>query len=580
MCGLFGFAGGALCNSETLNHARAARDTLSHRGPDQAGEWFFGSVYLGHRRLSIIDTSDAGRQPMTAHGLSVTVNGEIYNFELLRQELGAAGYVFKSRSDSEVVLHGFHYWGVDGLVERLDGMYAAVIFDSGTGRVTAFRDRVGIKPLIYAFDGKSLVWGSELKAVRAFLGVGNLEEDPEAIIDFLAYRYIPAPKTFYRNIFKLQAASILEFDTASSRLKVRRYWELNTSSSDVGPDTAADRLLELIDSSVSEQLVSDVPLGLLLSGGIDSSVIAAFASRHKPDMQSFSIGFRQEERDETPYALAMAAKVGLNHQVHYLQNEEMESMIERVDAWFDEPFADVSAIPTFRVCSFAADNVKVVLSGDGGDELFGGYRWYEKYRKATHAACWMPLKTRHGIDFPSPLPYRRELRLASFTDPVWRYAHIRGSLSEGRLNAWKRALGVSMDYDPLWAYRQHFSPNLPPRRAAQVMDFHTFLPDDIMVKVDRVSMAVSLECRPPLLSKRLIEFSFKLPESFIYGCQRGGLKSGLKSAVKILLPEQVLRHKKQGFSAPDSGWRKQLTGPYGSLQEGIVHAYTGEAVPF
>ncbi len=571
MCGLFGVARRQPFGEHCVGRARAARDVLSHRGPDQAGEYCAGSVYLGHRRLSILDTSDAGRQPMVMGDIAVTVNGEIYNFESIRAELVHAGYQFFSKSDSEVVLHGYRAWGIDGLVERLDGMYAAVIHDAAKGRLYAFRDRIGIKPLYYYFGDEQLVWASELKAIRTYLPSNVLAINHEALLDFLVYRYIPAPKALYRDTFKLPAASILECHLADMSVHVRRYWQLRVDEVEGAPQVLNEQLLALLEQSVREQLVSDVPLGLLLSGGIDSSAVVAIAGKHQPNIRSFSIGFRQQGRDETPYATMMASHAGTTHHVHYLDEEEMSGLFNRMHEWFDEPFGDTSAIPTYRVCDFARTQVTVALSGDGGDELFGGYKWYGRYAEARGARRWMPVQTRYGIRFPARIPFSQKLQWGSIKDPVWLYALIRGSIPIDRLEHWKKRLEVFKEYDPLWAYRNSFNSDLSARKAAQVMDFHTYLPDDILTKVDRVSMAVSLECRPPLLSRSLVEFAFRLPENFLY--QNNRLKGGFKSALEALLPSAILNHRKQGFSVPDSGWRSALLRQHRSLQEGIVGHY-------
>lgn len=570
MCGLFGIARKAPLDKVSLERARAALDTLVHRGPDGSGEHVSDGVFLGHRRLSILDTSEAGRQPMEANGVAVTVNGEIYNFSSLRRELELAGCCFRSGSDSEVVLHGYQVWGLESLVMRLEGMYAVVIHDSHARRVFAFRDRIGIKPLFYHLSGGQLAWASELKAIVRN-APDKLTLQPESFVDFLAYRYIPAPKTLYRDVFKLPPATILQFDVLAGRVSTRRYWSLPTQVISAPADELSGRLRELLDASIRDQLVSDVPLGLLLSGGLDSSAIAAFAGRRLPDIRSFSIGFNNPARDETKFAQLMSSVAGTRHTVEYLDDDDMSEFLATMQAWFDEPFADTSAVPTYRVCEFASRHVTVALSGDGGDELFGGYKWYDRFAWATRRTRMMPLRAGRGIAFPSQVPYHRELRLMSFSDPVWRYAHIRGSLPAARLDQWKSALGVAEDYDPMWAYRQHYHPELSPRRAAQVMDFHTFLPDDVLTKVDRVSMAVSIECRPPMLSTSLVEFAFSLPEVFTY--QEGSLKGGLRHALADMLPAPILSHGKQGFGVPQAEWMKRIVGRAGSWQEALLEPY-------
>lgn len=570
MCGLFGVARSYSLVEAELLRAREARDLLFHRGPDGAGEWLRDGVFLGHRRLSILDTSAAGQQPMVSNGVAVTVNGEIYNFVALRKELERAGCCFRSGSDSEVVLHGYQVWGLDTLVSRLEGMYAVVIHDSRTNRVFAFRDRIGIKPLFYHLASGQLVWASELKAIVRFAS-DKLPLQSDSFVDFLAYRYIPAPKTIYRNVFKLLPATILEFDIPSGRLNTRSYWSLPTHEQTRSHAEMSDRLCELLDASIQSQLVSDVPLGLLLSGGLDSSAIASFAGKHLPDIQSFSIGFKNPARDETRFAQEMSEFAGTCHAVQYLGDEDMSDYPAQMHGWFDEPFGDTSAVPTYRVCEFASRHVTVALSGDGGDELFGGYKWYDRFAMATRQTRWMPLQRSRGVGFSARIPFHRELRLMSFSDPVWRYAHIRGSLPASRLEKWKEVLGVPKDYDPLWAYRQHFRSDLPARRAAQVMDFHTFLPDDVLTKVDRVSMAVSIECRPPMLSTELVEFAFSLPESFTYLDET--LKGGLRRSLAERLPASILAHRKQGFGVPQAEWMRKIIGRSGSWQEALVQPY-------
>jgi asparagine synthase (glutamine-hydrolysing) len=570
MCGIFGATQSHPFSSTQLNALREARDTLVHRGPDQADEAVLGKTYIGHRRLSILDTSEAGKQPMQAGGITVAVNGEIYNFHSLRAILESAGYVFRSNSDSEVVLHGYRHWGIERLLSKLEGMYAAIVHDNNQQILYAFRDRVGIKPLYYGLHQGTLTLASELKAIKHFTGEENLSIRNDAVIDFLTYRYIPAPKTLFKNIHKLPAASLLTCRLESQDISISRYWHLNSVEKQATPDSLSEQLLALMQSSVKEQLVSDVPLGLLLSGGLDSSSVAAIAGQIQPNIRSFSIGFK-DKRDETPFALEMANHARTLHNIEYLEQDAMENLNQKMDMWFDEPFADTSAIPTYQVCAFARSQVKVALSGDGGDELFGGYKWYERFASISKASQFLPFKTTHGWSLPPIAPKSLQLNLASISDPVWRYALIRGSLPHSSLQHWKLKLSVDPQYDSLWAYRNWFQPSLGMRKSAQYMDFHTYLPDDILTKVDRVSMACSLECRPPILSTELAEFAFSLPESFTYA--HGQLKGGFRDTMHPFLPPAVLSHAKQGFSVPNQGWKTSRIQQFGSLQESILSYY-------
>jgi asparagine synthase (glutamine-hydrolysing) len=310
-----------------------------------------------------------------------------------------------------------------------------------------------------------------------------------------------------------------------------------------------------------------------LSGGIDSSAVTMMAARTVKGIRSFSIGFEGTERDETPFAGIVASQAGTVHQVHHIKQEEMSDVARRLAGWFDEPFGDSSAIPTFRVCAVARQTVTVALSGDGGDELFGGYRWYPRYNHLRRLQRFMPIKSAKGVGIPPWFPGARKLQMLSVSDPVRLWALLRGGTKPEKLLAWKRKLGVDLAYDELWAYRAHFKPELSPRLNARIMDFHTYLPDDILTKVDRTSMAVSLECRPPFLSRAMIEFAFSLPEDFLY--LKGDLKGGLKMALTGVLPEAILNRGKQGFGVPDFGWKKQLAKRHGSFSEALVYEFLG-----
>ena len=577
MCGLFGLSGNEKFALEDLQHARDARESLVHRGPDMAGECILGTTYLGFRRLSIIDTSEAGSQPMVSGELAITVNGEIYNFRQLRAELEAHGHIFRSRSDSEVVLHGYRQWGIEGLARRLDGMYAAVIVDNATRQIYALRDRAGIKPLYYYFDGSLLVWASELKAIVTYMRRSPLSVDNTAVIDFLTYRYIPAPKSIYKNVYKLPPASLLQWKIGSRQVSVSKYWKLEFAEIARPINTMKEELRRTLSSSVKEQLVSDVPLGLLLSGGIDSSAVTLMASKFVQGIRSFSIAFEGTERDETPFAEMVALKSGTLHEIHRIAKYEMDNVLRRIIGWFDEPFGDSSAVPTHRVCEVARRSTTVVLSGDGGDELFGGYRWYQRYNRLRQLNRFWPSQNANGVKLPSALPLSKLLHLTSVSDPIRQWALLRGALKPGKLEAWKRKLEIAVDYDELWAYRACFRNDLSPRQAARVMDFHTYLPDDILTKVDRASMVVSLECRPPFLSKEMIEFAFSLPESFIFLDNQ--LKGGLKESLRGLVPNAILDRGKQGFGVPDFGWKKNLASQHGSFGEAMVREFLGEVRP-
>lgn len=561
MCGLFG---AILRDKGDIEKARRVRDVLTHRGPDQAGEFLHFPVYIGHRRLSILDLSEAGRQPMISDDgkVAIAVNGEIYNFMALRRELESAGYVFRSRSDSEVVLHGYRHWGLEGLARRVDGMIAAVIYDDAEKTVHAFRDRAGIKPLFYHHDGNSFAWASELKALQHWLPAEKKTVDNTALYDFLIYRYIPAPKSLYRNIFKLPLAHMLSFRVKDGALSVKPYWNFQVSERNDPHEKLAEELAALLRDSVRAQLVADVPVGFFLSGGLDSSIIAHHAVETGGDTQAFSIGFDDRTHDETDYARLMAKHLDLRHIVKTLSREETENIFERMRLWYDEPFSDTSAVPTFRVCELARQSVTVSLSGDGGDELFGGYKWYDTFAKIKRAQKFLIPVKKYGNGFSG------RLSRLSIRDPLELYTVIRSGLPWHERKKYRTRFNIPQDYDDHWHFRAHWNPAYGLRKSLQVLDFHTYLPNNIFTKIDRLSMAVSLEARVPFLSNALIDFSFSLPESFIY--KGGMLKGGLKSAYRGVLPDAIIDRPKKGFSMPVNSWKKGSLGSHKTFQEAVL----------
>jgi len=537
-----------------LERARRALDTLEHRGPDQKGEWVDSTVYIGHRRLSILDLSETGRQPMVAGQVILAANGEIYNYRQLKKELERE-YQFESASDSEVLLHGYRAWGINGLLERIDGMFAFVIYDVRAARLFIARDRVGIKPIYYSVANDNLVWASELKALREFMNLQSGDIDATSLYDFLTYRYIPAPKTLYRGVCKLEPAHFLEFDVITRRSKLHRYWSLEVQPHDGSAVDAVERVRELVSASVQEQLVSDVPVGCFLSGGIDSTVIVAEASRRRPDMNTFCIAFAEDTHDESSYACLAASKFGTKHRTRLFPAAEMDLLLDQSAEWYDEPFADLSCWPTYLVCSFARQYVTVALSGDGGDELFGGYLRYRRFasllkrpvwfRNAMRASSELLRQGAIGDQLRARLVQRVELRAV---DDLEIYVCLLSGLLKGEKRAYADKWGIPADYDDYWHLRRFYREDLPVITRMQYVDFHTYLPDDILTKVDRASMAVSLEARVPLLSRNLVEYVFSLPERIRF--PEGDLKGLLKKAYTGVIPESIIARSKKGFSIP------------------------------
>ncbi len=575
MCGIVGQVGDA--GSIRADDVVRARDAMVHRGPDDAGVYVNAdaSVGLGHRRLSIIDLSPAGRQPMTNRSgtLWLTFNGEIYNFRRLRAELERAGHVFASGTDSEVILHAYEEWGPDS-VRRLHGMFAYALWDERRRVLLLARDRLGIKPLHYWQDGRRLSFGSELRAVIADRRVPRAL-DESAIYDFFTYQYVPTPKTIYAGVRKLPAGhyAVLE----GQRLTLTRYWDLRLEPRVLSPDDACAAVRARLAQGVEEHLVADVPVGVLLSGGMDSSAVTAMAMRcaTRP-LHTFTIGFDVREHSEADHARALAAALGTQHHELTVTREMADGLTRRVIDLYDEPYADGSAIPTLLVSQLARRHVTVALSGEGGDEVFGGYNWY------TH---WLRLQDRVAL----PAPLRRALfgvpaRLLprgargqwtlamKAADPLERYARLMGAFlgPEKRRVLAPGFLRRFRDYDDLWYLRQHWRPDLDPMLRLQYLDLQTYLPDDLLTKFDRATMAVSLEGRVPLLDHELIELVLSLPAAVRNpGHEKKAL---LKRVMADVLPAEVLTRRKQGFSVPWYAWLGGRAAPaLGPIHDGVLH---------
>lgn len=573
MCGIFGSVENSRVN---IIKNRNALETLQHRGPDQKGEFVDEKVYMGHQRLSILDLSENGRQPMDKNDVVITVNGEIYNFLKLKGEL-TAKYLFKSTSDSEVILHGYSKWGIDGLLERIDGMYSLVIYDKRKKLIYLVRDRYGIKPLYYLIQKNSFAWASELKAIEKYYDTTSLKIDYTAIYDYLTYLYIPTPKTLYQNVFKLEPAHYIEFDLDKFDLRIKKYWTLPFKEIKIDIESAAITVRELINKSVKSQMISDVPLGFFLSGGIDSSIIVASGAQFSKQIHTFSIGFDIEAHNETQYSRQIAELFNTNHSEKILNVESASHLFRQMKFWYDEPFADTSGIPTYLVSEFAKQNSTVALTGDGGDELFGGYDWYERYfeyhkkhliRLNSIKLLCSKIKNMKRYSLLGRIANQLEYRML---DDLELYTKLLGGLLPYEKLKYKKHWNIPDDYDDYWYFRKFFKLELSPIKRLQYIDFHTYLHDDIFTKVDRVSMRVALECRVPFMNKELVEFAFSLPEDIIYyNNQKKGL---LKYAYKDILPENILHRTKRGFNIPLLEWNRQILGTSSTQQESILSLF-------
>ena len=587
MCGIAGILDlrAACAADEAAARVRRMCDALAHRGPDDAGVWVDAEagVALGHRRLSIIDLSPLGHQPMaSADGrYLVTYNGEVYNFLDLRTELEALGHRFRGGSDTEVMLAAFVQWGIADAVARFLGMFALGIWDREKRTLHLVRDRMGVKPLYWSLQDGLLLFGSELKALMSHPGWRG-EIDREAIAAFVRHSYVPGPATIFRDVHKLAPGSILSID-ARGRPRIEAYWSLrgamqrSGASPLLGDETdAAERLDALLRDAVRRRMIADVPLGAFLSGGVDSStVVALMQAQSHIKVRTFSIGFHQKAYDEAPYAKAVAAHLGTDHTELYVSPREALEIVPRLPDWFDEPFADASQIPTFLVSAMTRRHVTVALSGDGGDELFAGYPRYQLAEQLWRRIGYAPAAIRRGAGavlqrvpepvldrFGSAVPQR--LRSVNFGRKLHRLATLLQLPVDDALHAelaavWpderrlvpttRGALRIAPEPDLMAAQPDFLS-------RMQYYDMRTYLPDDILVKVDRCSMAVALEAREPLLDHRLVEFAWSLPRHFKV---RGGeTKWLLRRVLHRYVPRALVERPKMGFSVPLGEW---LRGP-------------------
>jgi asparagine synthase (glutamine-hydrolysing) len=554
MCGIAGFVGMQLPRDEAARRVRAMCDAIAHRGPDSDGYHVADGVALGMRRLSIIDVG-GGRQPISNEDGSVTVvfNGEIYNHHGLRRQLEACGHRFRTQSDTEVLVHLYEDFGPE-MVSRLHGMFAFAIWDSRNESLLMARDRTGMKPLSYLASAEGLVFCSELRSLWA-LDPSRLRVAPSAVMQYLAFGYVPDPASIFEGVTKLPPGHLLLW-SARKGAQVRRCW---TPPHPEGPAVAETELVEMLraklDSAVASHLEAEVPLGAFLSGGLDSSTVVALMNRHASGrVRTFSIGFAEEKFDESAAARAVAAELGTNHSELVLR-PNVEDTFEAIALMFDEPFADSSAIATFLVAQLARQSVTVALSGDGGDEIFGGYTRYREIlgHKAGDGGGLRQLLSALGLMLPHIFPGRN--RLVDFGRSRWgRFAAtvvqpVR--LDEGGVASANQPGGAAYIADQL---HDRVSSQLGDDFAAAMMqaDLETYLPGDILTKVDRTSMAVSLEARVPLLDFDLVDFALQIPGSWRVTADES--KRLFRRAIKGIVPDSVLSRPKRGFEVPLGRW--------------------------
>jgi len=562
MCGIVGYAGhpGAL----PANLLVAMRDSMVHRGPDASGIWSAsdGSVMLGHLRLAILDLSPAGAQPMENSGRTsiVVFNGEIYNHEELRRELAAGGVHFTGRSDTEVLLAAYDAWG-ERCVERLRGMFAFAIYDQARRTLFMARDRAGEKPLYWAEHRGGLVFTSELKALMADSDFPR-RLSPEGLAYYLSFGYVPGDRCILQGVHKLMPAHCLSWPLAGGAPKIRRYWDIPPFRPDEtsSVDELTNTLQQVLTAAVGEQLVADVPLAVLLSGGVDSSLVAAIAVQASHcRVRTFTVTLPNNPRlDESRFARSVAQYLGTDH-VELPLDQSSADLIQRLAVQYDEPIADSSMIPTYLLAKTVSQHCKVVLGGDGGDELFGGYLAYQTALRREQLRVRLPRGARSLIAASARriLPNGARGRNALMA--------LEGTTADGIAQSavWTDAADYSRVSSWLSRQSQKYSPTLWRRDlveevrglpgAAMAADFRTYLPEDILVKVDRASMLCSLEVRAPFLDRRVIEFAYERVPSRLQVTLRER-KILLKRLAKRLLPPDLDIDRKQGFTIPISKW--------------------------
>ena len=608
MCGISGFIDFNLSRNAGESELQATvlrmADTMRHRGPDDGGAWAdaIAGIALGHRRLAIIDLSPEGHQPMRSPcgRFCVVFNGEIYNFGDLRQRLERMGHTFRGHSDTEVILAAISQWGVEAAVKRFVGMFAFALWDRKERVLSLVRDRLGEKPLYYGWVGNVFLFGSELKSLRKYPGWQG-EIDRNALALYMRHNYIPAPHSIYKGIYKLPPATILSLPVSDAAVGHQpvplAYWSAKQVAASGAVSRIAGSEVEAVESldgllreAIAGQMVADVPLGAFLSGGVDSStVVALMQAQSKQPVKTFTIGFHEASYNEAEYAKAVARHLGTEHTELYVRAEEAMAVIPLLPTIYDEPFSDSSQIPTFLVSKLARQHVTVSLSGDGGDELFAGYPRYFISRDIWQKIGWIPRGLRNvagkGITTLSPKSWNSVFRRMEYALPATLKQSNPGDrlhkLSEvltfkypetlyyGMVSHWKHPASLvlgSQEPDTALTDRSQWAISSDFTHHMMYLDTVTYLPNDILVKVDRASMGVSLESRTPFLDHRVVEFAWRVPLSMKIRNGRG--KWLLRQVLHKYVPRKLIERPKMGFGVPIDVW---LRGPLRDWAESLLN---------
>jgi len=591
MCGISALFSASTLTPDSVSVLTKMNRAQAHRGPDDEGYFSDENVALGHRRLSIIDLS-GGHQPIFNEDNSVAVvfNGEIFNYRDIASELESLGHKFSTHSDTETIVHAWEEWGVDCL-HRFRGMFAFILWDMNTKQLFIARDRLGVKPLFYTqYDDGTLGFGSELKVLTAHPRFKR-EVSPEAIEEYLAFGYVPDPRCIYSSTFKLEAGHYILLDVKNKEQSINptQYWDLPWQNLDsrhsFDAETAKTQLLEELQQAVDVRLEAEVPLGAFLSGGVDSSaIVALMAKSQSQPVNTCSVGFDVKDFDETEFAQLVADRYSTNHFVDTVNHEDF-SLIDKLIDIYDEPYADSSALPTYKVCELARKKVTVSLSGDGGDELFAGYRRYKLHMAEEAVRQKIPLWLRKTVFKPLGKWYPKLDWAPQFLRAKTTFQSLGMDTSQAFMNSMSKLRKDERDalYSPTFksgladysadAVYQRYLENKTisdPLKVIQYLDYKTWLTGDANTKVDRASMANGLEVRSPFMDHKLVEWAFLLPSS--ENIKNGETKSLLKRAVEPIIPHDNIYRKKMGFSVPMADW---LRGP---LKEKLYDTLNSQAV--
>ena len=571
MCGIVGFCDHR--KRQNRGTLQKMTDVIHHRGPDDSGYSFYeepSHIGLGHRRLSILDLSSHGHQPMVYDTLEIVYNGEVYNFREIRNELEADGYTFESDSDTEVILKAYHKWGIKA-VDRFNGMFAIAIYDKTQQTITLIRDRSGIKPLYYHFKDGLFLFGSELKS---FHECPNFEKeiDFNALAQYFHYGYIPQPYSIFKHTHKLEAGHYLIFNIQHSTFNIQKYWDVkdfyNLPKKTITYEDAKEEMEQLLISAFNYRMVADVPVGVFLSGGYDSSAVAALLQKHSGQtIKTFSIGFHEKGYNEAHHAKKVAEYLGTEHTEYYCTQKEALEILPKLPEMYDEPFGDSSAIPTTLVSKLAKQDVTVALSADAGDEIFGGYgkyrtslKYYNFFSKLPgfiHAPMSMLLNNVN----PTKLPvlkkmYNIDSRFKKMADILNANSAVAAMKYTSHMFTHyevKKLLDVDFEeYETLFDTNDMLNDTNDEANKMFAIDYQTYLPDDILTKVDRATMSVSLEGREPLLDYRIVEYAAQLPSHFKMNATDN--KIILKDIVHKYIPKEIMDRPKMGFGVPISEW--------------------------